>query len=154
MANIDAAVSRAMPRLGPPLFVACLFAALPCSAQDVLPLWRDKGTACQASARMLETKGCLAVDIDAKRLTPDTKQLSVVLPGNKEMLVTLRQATPALRGFVWNGQGEEIARATFSVVGDAIVGDVELRDSRRVFRLRYTPAREYVVEEIDPAKIK
>lgn len=115
-------------------------------------LWKGSGFDCNRTEIAFEAIRCRVVDVDVGALRPETMAVELRLVGRPAVTIFRTRVAKNIDGFVWDGAGKGKTRATFSVAGKAIVGDI-ISDDGKPVRMRRSSSDRLVVEFIDLAKL-
>ena len=135
------------------LELSLLTAALPACAQpEPMQLW-GTGKPCTKEDLVARSRECGVVDLTSKGLTPETLAIRVWLPGLQARDFIRSRFSKTSGGFVWQGVGSGGWSGTVAVFNQAVAAEF-IGPRGHAYGLRFTPARSYVVEELDMSKIE
>lgn len=120
--------------------------------QEKVQLWKGPGVHCNRTEIAIEALRCRAVAVKVDAFRQNTPAAELTLAGRPPMTFVLKRSVRSPGGFVWEGVGKGRARATFSVVGDTIVGDIITPDGVPA-RLRRSSSKRLLVEVLDLSKL-
>ncbi len=119
-------------------------------------LWQKTGKCASALSSLLTKSGeCITVKPLPKVLgSGNDKSIKLTLPDNTPITASKIHEQKVGSALIWHGEvdGDPLSSVTFSVVNDAIVGDIAMSKGRMV-RLRFAKGGVYVVELLDRKKI-